>query len=75
MQVLYCIVLWFSHLGLLVVQVQVQLHVHVHVRVHVHCACACAGAGAGAGAGRRFAFCPLIASVLPYGLVYCARTA
>ena len=69
MQVLYCIVLWFSHLGLLVVQVQVQLHVHVHVH------CACAGAGAGASAGRRSAFCPLIASVLPYGLVYCARTA
>ena len=69
MQVLYCIVLWFSHLGLLVVQVQVQLHVHVHVH------CACAGAGAGASAGRRYAFCPLIASVLPYGLVYCARTA
>ena len=70
MQVLYCIVLRFSHLGLLIVYVQVQLHVHVRVRVH----CACAGAGAGASAGRRYAFCPLIASVLPYGLVYCART-
>ena len=35
MQVLYCIVLWFSHLRLLVVQVQVQFHVHVHVHVYV----------------------------------------
>ena len=61
----------FSHLGLLVVHVQVQLHVHVRV----HCACAGAGAGAGSGAGQRFAFCPLIAGVLPYGLGYCVRTA
>ena len=35
MQVLYCIVLRFSHLRLLVVQVQLQLHVQVQVQVQV----------------------------------------
>ena len=35
MQVLYCIVLWFSHLRLLVVQVHVQLQVQVQVQVQV----------------------------------------
>ena len=35
MQVLYCIVLWSSHLRLLVVQVQVQLQVQVQVQVQV----------------------------------------
>ena len=35
MQVLYCIVLRFSHLRLLVVQVQVQLQVQVQVQVQV----------------------------------------
>ena len=35
MQVLYCIVLWSSHLRLLVVQVQVHSQVQVQLQAHV----------------------------------------